>query len=93
MSTEEEQIKAAIVVFPEAIGMASPELNNAIEIACEQLNKFVDYLQTLDPELERHEATVLGGAILQGLPMLFEDNPEIIAGIKADCQKIRANRP
>ncbi|MEH1882477.1 hypothetical protein [Nostoc sp.] len=90
---KEQEIQAAIVVFPDAIGFASPELNNAVKIACEQLNKFVDYLQTLDPELERHEATVLGGAILQGLPMLFKDNPEIIAGIKADCQKIRENRP
>lgn len=91
MNTE-EQIKGAIVVFPDAIGIASPELNNAIEIACEQLNKFVDYLQTLDPELERHEATVLGGAILQALPTWFEDNPDVVAAIKADCQAIRANR-
>ncbi|MEH2157410.1 hypothetical protein [Nostoc sp.] len=92
MNTE-EQIKGAIVVFPNAIGYASPELNHATELACYQLNQFVDYLQTLDPELERHEAILVGAAVLQGLPALFEDNPEVVAGIKSECQTMRANRP
>ncbi|PHM11642.1 hypothetical protein [Nostoc sp. 'Peltigera malacea cyanobiont' DB3992] len=91
MNTE-EQIKGAIVVYPEAIVYASPELNHATELACNQLNKFVDYIQTLDAALERYEAIVVGAAILQSLPIWFEDNPDIVAAIKADCQAIRANR-
>jgi hypothetical protein len=92
MSTE-EQIKAAIVVFPEAIGYASPELNRSTELACNQLNKFVDYIQALDTKLERHEAIIVAAAVLEALPIWFEDNPDIIAAIKTNCQSIRANRP
>ncbi|AVH71580.1 hypothetical protein NLP_2990 [Nostoc sp. 'Lobaria pulmonaria (5183) cyanobiont'] len=92
MNTE-EQIKAAIVVFPDAISMASPELNSAIDIACEQLNEFVDYLQTLDPELEHHEAITAASITLNLLPRLFEANPVLADGIRQQCQSIRDNRP
>ncbi|MEH2307009.1 hypothetical protein [Nostoc sp.] len=90
--SQEEQIKGAIVVFPEEIVFASPELNRAAELACQKLNEFVNYIQTLDPELERHEATILGAAVLESLPELFRANPVLIAGIKTDCQTIRNNR-
>ncbi|MEH2242347.1 hypothetical protein [Nostoc sp.] len=90
--TTEEEIKGAIVVFPNTLGYASPELNHATEKVCWQMCKFVDYIQTLDPELERHEAIRLAGAILLGLPAFFKSNPELIAEIKIDCHKIRANR-
>ncbi|MEH2310033.1 MAG: hypothetical protein V7K35_01050 [Nostoc sp.] len=92
MPTEEE-IKAAIVIFPDdTIGYASPELNHGTELACWQMCKFIDYIETLDPELERHEAITLVAAIFQGLPTFFESNPELIAEIKIDCQNIRAKR-
>ncbi|MEH2246392.1 hypothetical protein [Nostoc sp.] len=90
--TTEEEIKAAIVVFPDAIVYASPELNTATDFACHRLHKFVDYIQTLDPELERYEAIILGAAVLDGLPALFEANPEILAGIKSEAKVIRGKR-
>ncbi|MEH2145305.1 hypothetical protein [Nostoc sp.] len=90
--SREEEIKAAIVVFPEAIVYASPELNRATELARQRLNQLVDYIQTLDSELERHEAIIMAAAILDGLPAFLEGNPDIVTGIKSECQVIRANR-
>ena len=91
MSTE-EQIKAAIVVYGDKIAIASPELNHATELARYQLNKFVDYLQTLDTELEHHEAITAAAITLNLLPKLFEANPVLADGIKAQCQSIRDDR-
>ncbi|MBD2516871.1 hypothetical protein H6G93_17970 [Nostoc sp. FACHB-973] len=88
----EEEMKAAVVIFPDAIGYASPELNHAVELACGQLHEFVNYLQRLDPELKRHEATIMAAAILQGLPQLFENNPAIMAAVKGECEAFRKNR-
>ncbi|MEI1375980.1 hypothetical protein PQG02_06920 [Nostoc sp. UHCC 0926] len=90
--SKEQEIQAAIVVFPDTIEYASPELNHATELACFQMCEFVDYIQTLDPELERHETITLVAAIFQGLPALFESNPELIAEIKIDCHNIKAKR-
>lgn len=92
MSTQEEQIKAAIVVYGDKIAIASPELNSATELACYKLNQFVDYISTLDRELERHEAIVIASVILESLPALLETDSEIIAGIKAECQALRGKR-
>ncbi|BBD66343.1 hypothetical protein NIES4072_63880 [Nostoc commune NIES-4072] len=64
MSTQEEQIKAAIVIYGDRIAIASPELNSATELACYKLNQFVDYISTLDPELERHEAITMASSAL-----------------------------
>ncbi|MEH2467506.1 hypothetical protein [Nostoc sp.] len=90
--TTEQEIQGAIVVFPDTIEYASPELNHATELISWQMCKFVDYIETLDPELERHEAITLAAAIFQGLPALFESNPELIAEIKIDGHRIRAKR-
>ena len=92
MSKKEEQTKAAIVIIGDEIAIVDPEINGATEVACRNLNRFVDYIQTLDPELKRHEAIVMTAAILDGLPALLETDSDLIAGIKAECQALRANR-
>ncbi|MEH1874121.1 hypothetical protein [Nostoc sp.] len=90
--TTEEQIKAAIVVYADRIAIASPELNNATELACYKLHEFVDYIETLDPKLERHQAIVMASAILESLPALLQSDLECIAGIKAECEALRSYR-
>ena len=92
MSTAKEQIKAAIVIYGDKIAFVEPDLNEATELVCGNLYQFVDYIQVLDPELERHEAIVMTAAILQSLPALLETDSELIAGIKAECQELRSKR-
>ncbi|MCC5620667.1 hypothetical protein [Nostoc sp. CHAB 5715] len=92
MSTPEQQLKAAIVIFEDIIAIVDPEINGATEVACRNLHKFVDYIQTLDPELKRNEAITMAAAMLDGLPSLLETDPDLIAGIKAECQALRSRR-
>ena len=92
MSTQEEQIKAAIVICGDLVAIVDPALDGATEVACRNLHKFVDYIQTLDPALKRHEAITMTAAILDGLPTLLETDPDLIAGIKAQCQELRSHR-
>jgi hypothetical protein len=92
MSTQEEQIKAAIVICGDLIAIVDPGLNEATELVCRNLHQFVDYILTLDSELERHEAIVMVAAILKSLPAWFEENPDIVTGIKTECQVLRSNR-
>lgn len=91
MSTEEQR-KAVFVILPEVIGYASPELSGATEVVCRNLNRFIDYVQTLDPLLERHEAITFTAAILDGLPALLETDPDLIDGLKAQCHELRSHR-
>ncbi|MDZ8227563.1 hypothetical protein [Nostoc sp. ChiVER01] len=90
MSTPEEQIKAAIVVYGDKIAIADPELNEATRLACYSLHRFVDYISTLDPKLERHQAITMASAILDSLPALLGTDSELIDGIKAECQALRS---
>ena len=92
MSTAEEQIKAAIVIYGDKIAFVEPDLNEATKLVCGNLYRFVDYIQVLDPKLERHEAITVVAAMLDGLPSLLETDPDLIAGIKAECQELRNNR-
>lgn len=85
----EEEIKAAIVVHPEQILFASPELNNAAEIIAFQSNQLVDFVQTIDPELDQVKATQLAAAIIQGLPAHFKDNPELLSELKQIAKELR----
>lgn len=73
----EEQIKAAIVVTPEAIAFADPAMNQAAQRLAWELTKFVDYLQRFYPGMDRTEATLLASVVLESLPSLFDEVPEI----------------
>ncbi|MDZ8227539.1 hypothetical protein [Nostoc sp. ChiVER01] len=87
-----EEIRAAIVVLPEQILFASPELNHVSEIIAFQTNQLVDFVQTIDPQLTRVEATFLAAALIRGLPAHFNDNLELLAGVKEFAEEIKNAR-
>ena len=81
-----------IVIYGDEIAIVDTETDSATESACRNLHRFVDYIQTLDPELKRHEAIRMASAILDALPNLLETSSDLIAGIKAECQELRSHR-
>ncbi|OUL28287.1 hypothetical protein BV378_07645 [Nostoc sp. RF31YmG] len=90
--TREQEIKAAIVVTPDAISFASPEMNQASEIAAEQLGKFVDWIQSKFPFLLRHEAVLFAAAVIESMPALLEDNPEAMHGLQYEALMMASRR-
>ncbi|MEH2374018.1 hypothetical protein [Nostoc sp.] len=84
--TREEEIKAAIVVTPDAIGFLSPEMNQASQHMGLQMHLFVDFLQILEPNLQRFEATQLASAFLENLPEMCQDSPKLIDCLKQNAQ-------
>ncbi|MEH2390040.1 MAG: hypothetical protein V7K14_30605 [Nostoc sp.] len=90
--TREEEIKAAIVVTPDAIAFVSPEMNHASEHLGLQLCFFVDFVQALEPKLQRFEATQLAAAFLENLPEMCQGNPEVIECLKQNAQLLIERR-
>ncbi|OUL34093.1 hypothetical protein [Nostoc sp. 106C] len=90
--TREQEIKAAIVVTPDAISFASPEMNQASEMAAEQLGKLVDWIQSKFPFLLRHEAVFFAAAIIEAMPTLLEQNPEAIHSLQHDALMMASRR-
>ena len=92
MTNRDEEIKAAIVIKADEIAFASPEMNRAAEHAAYQLHQFVNFVEGLDPELTRTEATFLTASVIEQLPVLFEANPSIIESIKKNAEYIKSRR-
>ncbi len=90
--TREEQIKAAIVVMPDEIAFVSPAVNRAAEILGMQLSDFVTFLQSLEPDLERHEAFLFTAAVLDIMPELFKKSPGMIESLKSNAKDLIARR-
>jgi hypothetical protein len=42
-----EEMKAAVVIFPDAIGFASPELNHAVALVCGQLYAISSIIESI----------------------------------------------
>ncbi|MBL1199123.1 MAG: hypothetical protein FWK04_08555 [Nostoc sp. GBBB01] len=80
--TPEEEIRAAIIVTPDMIQFVSAEMNHASAQAGLQLHNFVDFIQSLDPRLERYEATLLTAAFLENLPGICQNSPEVINSLR-----------
>ncbi|MEH2456546.1 hypothetical protein [Nostoc sp.] len=89
--TREEDIKAAIIVTPDMIGYASPETNQAAEDLGEALFFFVDYVESLEPKLERLEAMRLAAAFLKSLPEMCQQNSEVTDYLKELATSLLAN--
>ncbi|MEH2287158.1 hypothetical protein [Nostoc sp.] len=51
-------------------------------LAIYELEKFFDYIRTIDPDLESSQAIVLAASVLAELPSLFQQNPELVDRIK-----------
>lgn len=84
--TREEDIKAAIVVMPDEIVFVSPEMNSASDHLGRQMHLFVNFVQALEPKLQRFEATQLAAAFLENLPEMCQGNPEVIDCLKQNAQ-------
>lgn len=54
-----------------------------------ELEKFLDYIRTIDPELEPNQAIVLAAFVLSDLPNLFKQNPELVDRIKEIASDIK----
>jgi hypothetical protein len=90
--TREEQIKAAIVVMPDAIAFASPAINQASEILGMHISHLVSFFHSLEPELERHEAILFTAAVLENLPELLQTSDGVIEGLKSNTRILIAKR-
>lgn len=90
--SREEEIKAAIVVTPDAIAFVSPELHAASEHLGTQTCLFVDFVQSLQPKLQRFEAIQLASAFLENLPEMCQQNPEVIDCLKENAQLLIKRR-
>ncbi|WP_375495568.1 hypothetical protein [uncultured Nostoc sp.] len=49
----------------------------------------MDYIRTIDPELEPSQAIVLAAFVLADLPNLFKQNPELVDRIKEIATDIK----
>lgn len=90
--TREENIKSAIVVFPDEIGYISPETNQAAEDLGQALFLFVDYVESLEPKLERFEVMRLAAAFLRSLTRTYQQNPLLANELKEVAAHLRADR-
>ncbi|MEH2263826.1 hypothetical protein [Nostoc sp.] len=70
----------------------SSKVVRARSLAVYELEKFFDYIRTIEPELEPHQAIVLTAYILSDLPNLFVQNPELVARIKEIATNIKQKR-
>ncbi len=61
----------------------------ARSLAIYELEKFLDYIRTIDPELEPSQAIVLAAFVLADLPNLFKQNPELVDRIKEIATDIK----
>ncbi|MHC5740236.1 hypothetical protein [Nostoc sp.] len=60
----------------------SSKVVRARGLAIYELEKFYDYIRTIDPELEPDQAIVLAAYVLSDLPKLFQQNPALTERIK-----------
>ncbi|WP_193196404.1 hypothetical protein [Nostoc sp. MG11] len=69
----------------------SPE-DRAITAVTLELHQFIDFIHTIEPELEASEAIVLAAFILHNLPELFQKNPDLLNQIQEIPRKMKLNR-
>lgn len=60
----------------------SSKVVRARSLAIYELEQFINYVRTVDPELEPDQAIVLTAFILSDLPKLFQQNPTLVDRIK-----------
>ncbi|MDZ7953347.1 hypothetical protein [Nostoc sp. DedQUE09] len=70
----------------------SSKVVRARSLAIYELEKFFDYIRTIEPELEPDQAIVLTAYVLSDLPNLFRQNPELVERIKEIATNIKLNK-
>ncbi|MEH2422486.1 MAG: hypothetical protein V7K48_16690 [Nostoc sp.] len=68
----------------------SSKLVDARSLAIYQLDNFVNYVQSIDPELNLDEATQVAAIALHHLPTLFVDNPELVERLKERAATVKS---
>lgn len=67
---------------------------NNLEIASEMLSlemiKLIEFVESLDPELNRTQSTLLTAQIVKSMPQVFRMYPDIIAQIKQQAQVVKS---
>ncbi|MEH2310743.1 MAG: hypothetical protein V7K35_04780 [Nostoc sp.] len=60
----------------------SPKLVDARILVLYELDQFINYIRTIDPELDPNQATVVTAVVLKNLPNVFLENPSAINELK-----------
>lgn len=68
-------------------------LDHFSEEAGRSLVQLIDFLQSLNPQMNRIEATYLSSVILNNLPSLIENNLSMNESIKNAADRIVSARP
>ncbi|MEH2261022.1 MAG: hypothetical protein V7K60_33610 [Nostoc sp.] len=71
--------------------MSSKSLESRL-LAIHELDKLINYIHSLDPELKPHEATYLAAVTLHGLPDLFQCNPLLVERFREAAADIKNKR-
>lgn len=58
-----------------------------------ELEKFIKYIGTIDPELPSDRAIVLAASLVASLPALFEENPAMLNRVKEIAASIKLEHP
>ena len=75
--------------------MTNPQETETINVALlatQRLDKFIEFIKSVDPELNELEAVLLTAEILDRLPEIFQANPNIITSIQQACLVVKQNR-
>ena len=62
-------------------------------LAIHALDKLIDYIRSLDPELSIGQATLLAAITLHTLPELFQENPLIVDRFREAAADIKRKKP
>ena len=54
-----------------------------------ELEQFIGYIRSIEPELRPDQAVVLTAFILDDLPKLFQQNPKLLERIKEIAENMR----
>ncbi|QSJ18757.1 hypothetical protein JYQ62_08355 [Nostoc sp. UHCC 0702] len=75
--------------------MTNPQETQTINVALlatQRLDKFIEFIKSVDPELNEIEAVLLAAEILDRLPQIFQSNPNLITSIQQACLVLKQNR-
>lgn len=61
-------------------------------LAIHALDKLIDYIRTIDPDLKPDEATLLTAIALHSLPELFQENPLPVNRFREAAAEIKRKR-
>lgn len=79
----------AYVAHPYLTNFAEKQLSNAAEALALEMFNFVDFLQLVNSELERYQATLLAAGLIKGLPQMIMNSPGAMEELKKQAQRIK----